>query len=347
MAKAAAPIDQNARIRATAMQAGALMGGILAAGTLGYRLLEGWSWLDSMYMTVITLATVGFGETHQLSPGGRVFTMVLILLGVGALGFALAEATAFLAGGGLLAYRRRERMDKMTRNLRHHTIICGCGRLGSAVAEQLHASGSPFLVIDRDPRAIDKLHLGQEVPFLPGDANDDDILRRAGIDHASALVAALNDDAHNVFLTLTARVLTRDSNPRLIIHGKADDPATLLKLARAGATHAFSPSHVLGHRIANQIIRPALTDLVELTTRKGDVELTIEEVSVDAIAATGKRLQDAAVWGKAGMLVLAVRKSTGSLVFPPKPADPLGSGDHILVMGKSETLDALSASEPR
>jgi voltage-gated potassium channel len=334
--------DDNRRIRKVVAQTVALMATVLAAGTIGYRWLEGWSWLDSAYMTVITLATIGYGEIHPLGDVGRVFTIGLILVGVSTLGYALAEMTAFFAGGGLRAYRHRERMEKMLHNLRNHTVICGCGRLGSSVALELHAKRMPFVVVDRDRHAFDKLHLDRDVPFVQGDANDDEVLLQAGVQRALTLVAALNDDAHNVFLTLSARVLTRDTNPNLVIHGKAEDPATLQKLERAGATHAFSPSRVLGHRIALQIVRPAITDLIELASRKGEVELGIEEIAPERIGALGQALAQTPLWGNPGILVLAVRKSDGSLVFPPQSREVLQQGDRVVVMARAETLQALA-----
>lgn len=334
--------DDNRRIRKVVAQTLAMMGAVLATGTLGYRWIEGWNWLDSAYMTVITLATIGYGETHSLSDAGRLFTIGLILVGVGNLGYALAEMTAFFAGGGLRAYRHRERMEKMLESLRNHTVICGCGRLGSSVALELHAKNMPFVVVDRDRNAFDKLHLQHEVPFIQGDANDDAVLLQAGVQRAQTLVAALNDDAHNVFLTLTARVLTRDTNPGLVIHGKAEDPATLQKLERAGATHAFSPSRVLGHRIALQIVRPAITDLIELASRKGEVELGIEEVAPERIGAVGSELAKTPLWGNPGILVLAVRKADGALVFPPQSREVLHQADRVVVMARAETLQSLS-----
>lgn len=329
---------ENQRIRQTALRAALLVGAILISGTVGYEIIEGWSLSDSLYMTVITLATIGYGEIHPLTTLGRAFTIVLIFIGVGTLGYAFAEVTAFMTGGGLRAYRRRERLERTMRDLHGHTIVCGCGRLGTALVEELHSQGMPFVVIDRDPKVIDRLGLHGDVPFLQGDANDDALLHAAGIDRANALVAALNDDASNVFLTLTARVLTRESNPRLIIHGKAEDPATLVKLERAGANHTFSPGRVVGHRIAHQILRPAITELVGLSTRKGEFELGIEELLAEKIGAVGKTLRESNFWGRPELMVLAIKTRDGSVVFPPKPDQPLQQGDRIVLLGRPEKL---------
>ncbi len=333
--------DENARVRRAALQAGSVLAAVVCGGTVGYCLIEGWGWLDALYMTIITLATIGFGEIHPLSDTGRLFTIGLILVGVGNLGYALAEMTGFFASGGLVAYHRRERRKHMLRTLNQHTIVCGCGRLGSAIVETLVERGLPLVVIDRDPHAIERLHGRGDVPFLVGDANDDAVLEQAGIHKATTLVAGLHDDAHNVFLTLSARVLTRESNPGLVIHGKADDPASLLKLERAGATHAFCPSRVLGHRIAHQIVRPAITGLVDLDSSAGELELGIEEVRASQVGGAGQRLDQTTLWGQRGLLVVGVKDRQGQIRFPPEPAHVLGPDDYVLVLGRPDQLSSL------
>lgn len=329
---------ENQRIRRGFLLGAGLLAATLGTGVAGYRYIEGWPLIDSVYMTVISIATVGYGETRPLSDTGRLFTIALILIGVGILGFLFAEGSAFLAGGGLGAYRRRERMARMLTELRDHTIVCGYGRLGTALVDELLAQEMPFVVIDRDPKVIEKLQGKPNVAVLRGDANEDEVLRHAGIDRATTLVAALNDDASNVFLTLTARVLTKESNPRLVIHGKADDPASLVKLERAGADHTFCPSRVLGHRIAHQILRPAVTELVGLATGKGSVELSIEETLAEKLG-PGQQLRQTALWGKSDLLILAVKTADGELLFPPKGDVVLKPGDRVVVLGKSGVLD--------
>jgi voltage-gated potassium channel len=336
----ARPTSENQRIRRTALATTWLVLGILVIGTGGYTLLEGWSLLDSLFMTVITLATIGYGEVHPLTSAGRVFTVLIIFIGVGTLGYALAEVTAFLAGGGVRAYRRRERMERMMENLRGHTMVCGCGRLGTALVEELHAQQLPFIVIDRDPRVVERLGLRGDIAFLQGDANDDQVLKAAGIDRANTLVAALNDDASNVFLTLSARVLTRETNPSLTIHGKAEDPASQVKLERAGANHVFIPGRVVGHRIAHQILRPAITELIGLSTRKGDFELGIEELLAQNLNAVGRSLRESGLWGRPELMVLAVKSRNGDVVFPPRPDELLQEGDRVVLLGRPDQLAA-------
>ncbi|MBM4344837.1 MAG: potassium channel protein [Deltaproteobacteria bacterium] len=334
--------SENQRIRRAALQGAVLLLAIHLFGIVGYQFVEGWSWFDALYMTVITIATVGYGEVHTLSSAGRALTIALIFAGVGVLGFMFAEGTDFMARGGLQAYRRRDRMSKMLNQLGNHTIVAGYGRLGTALVEELLAQGTPFVVVDRDPHTVEKLQANSRVAALRGDANDDAVLRQAGIDRAHALVCALSDDASNVFLTLTARVLTRESNPRLVIHAKVEDPSSLTKLERAGANFTFCPSRVLGHRIAHQILRPATTELVGLSTRRGDVELAMEETLVQKMG-PARTLRDTPLWGKADVLILAVKTEDGDLVFPSKGDMKVGPGDRVVVLGKTGVLDEVLA----
>jgi len=328
----------NADIREHARRAAIVLGLVVGSGTLGYHVVEGWPIFDSLYMTITTLATVGFGEVHPLSNAGRALTMAIILAGVGNLAYAFAGTTKFLAAGGVGAYRRRAKMERTLDGLHGHTIICGCGRLGTAILHELTTHRAPVVVVERDDAIARRLGEAGDVPFVHGDAAEDDVLIAAGVQRAHALVAALNDDANNVFLTLTARVL----NPRLVIYGKADDPATLTKLERAGANHTFSPSFVAGHRIAHQIIRPAITELIGIATGKSTLELAVEEVVAGRLGQpAGTRLSQTALWGKREMLVLAIKTHEGAVLFPPRADHVLHRDDRVVVMGSPVELARL------
>lgn len=327
--------EDNRTIRRHAKRAGLVMLLLLGGGAIGYHLIEGWPLFDALYMTVITLSTIGYGETHPLSDGGRLFTVAMILMGVGNLAYVIGASTEFFAAGGLEAYRRRARMERTLATLENHTIICGYGRLGSAVAAELELHHAPFVVVERSEEVAEKLAQDGNFTFVHGDAGDDEVLLRAGIERAQALVAALNDDATNVFLTLTARVL----NPRVVIYGKADDPTSLVKLARAGANHQFSPALVAGNRVAHQILRPAVNDLVGILTGRGRQELSIEEVIASRLGiAPGALLSTTPLWGKPDLMVLAIKTADGTIVFPPRPDYVLGPDDRVVVMGKPDQL---------
>ncbi len=326
--------NEHEGLRRRLNQALLLIVGMLSVGTAGYKVIEGWSWFDSFYMTVITLATIGFGETHELGTPGRVFTILLILTGVGTLTYTLGVITEFFAVGGWEAYRRRARMDAVLKNIREHTIICGYGRLGNSITHVLVQQRARVVVVEKGADEVRRLReLG--IPHVQGDANDDEVLREAGIDRAQTLVAALNNDAANVFLTLTAKVL----NPLVMVYGKADDPATLVKLERAGANEGFSPSTVAGHRIAWQILRPAVTDLIGIATDRGRTELAIEEVAArDVPNMVGKTLSKSGLWGVKDVMILAIATHDRGLVFPPHADHLLADGDRLVVIGKDEAL---------
>lgn len=330
------PLSENARIRRNAIRATLILVLLVVGGTAGYVVIEGWPVFDALYMTGITLATIGYGETHPLSGPGRAFTLVLIAVGVGNIAYAFGTMTGFFATGGYDVYRWRARMERQLAEISGHTIVCGYGRLGSAVVQTLLDNGGGVVVVEREPTHADRLRdLG--VPFVVGDAADDDVLAAAGIGRARTFVAALNDDASNVFLTLTARVL----NPALVIYGKAEDPHSLVKLERAGANVRFSPSLVAGHRVAMQILRPATTDLVELSGLEGGFEVAVQELRAQALHAVGQPLRKASVWNDDKLLVLAVQRGDGSMLFPPRSDYVLQEADRVVVMGRAEALAAL------
>ena len=240
-------------------------------------------------------------------------------------------------------------MQHQLDHLQNHTIVCGYGRLGSAIVEQLRSQGSAVAVVERNPEVCARLTEDGAIACVRGNAEDDHVLRAAGIERAHALVAALDQDASNVFLCLSARVL----NPNVAIYAKADDPATLQKLARAGATHSFSPSLVAGHRIAWQIMRPAVTDLIGIATERGATELAVEElVAGDLPHFVGRRLGETSIWGQAELMVVAVRSKVDGLQFPPRADHLLAAEDRVVVMGRIDSIaqaitQAGSGNRPR
>lgn len=324
----------NSSIRRAAWPAAVVLVGLTGVGTAGYWFLEGWSVFDSLYMTIVTLSTVGYGETHTLSRAGRAFTLALIAGGVGNIAYAFGVMTQFFAAGGWGAYRRRARMMRELESMQGHTIVCGYGRLGSAIVRNLRENRARVVVIERSAQVCQAAGARGDLAFVHGDAESDEVLQQAGIGRARALVAALDDDASNVFLCLTARVL----NPHLVIYGKADDPATLGKLERAGANHQFSPSQVAGHRVAWQILRPAVTDLIGIATVGDKTELAIEEVRAgDVSGLHGVALSETRLWGADGVMVLAI-KTREAVLFPPDAHHRLEAEDRVVVMGKLESL---------
>jgi voltage-gated potassium channel len=335
----AAPAE-NRVVHRRALRAVSVTVGLIALGTGGYHMIEGWPIFDAFYMTVITVATVGYGETHPLSDLGRAFTVFLIIVGAVNIAYGLAGITEFFAKGGWEEYRRRARMHRELEALRDHTIVCGYGRLGSEVVRTLLDNRAPVVVVEANPAIAERVREQTGVPFVVGDAADDEVLQQAGVANATTLVTALSDDAANVFLTLTARVL----NPQIVVYGKADDPTSLIKLERAGAQHVFSPSLVAGHRIAMQIVRPHVTDIVALHADKAGFDLTVEEFEArELVSAVGRPLSETRLWGNEDAMVLAVKTADGHIVFPPRGDYRLGATDRLIVMAKAHAMAQMAS----
>ena len=239
--------------------------------------MEGWGWFDALYMTAITITTVGFLEVHPMGAGGRVFTMALALGGVFTAFYAAAEFIRALVTGEIGTILGRQRMETRLEKLDGHFVVCGFGRMGRLVAEEFSSAGLPFVVVDRDEKVLVGFDIPHGIPLV-GDATADDVLRRAGVERARALVTAAASDADNVFITMSARLL----NERLVIVARAEGEGAEVKLRRAGASRVVSPYSIGGHRVAQAVLRPNAMDFIELATRTGHLELQIEEVEVRA-----------------------------------------------------------------
>ncbi|MFH0777521.1 MAG: potassium channel protein [Candidatus Eisenbacteria bacterium] len=310
---------------------------ILLAGTGGYMLLEKFTFLDTLYMVVITLSTVGFGEVRQLSPEGRILTIFLILAGVGTVGFAIGRLLEFVLEGHVRGFTRRRRMQRILRELEGHYIICGFGRVGHQIAEEFEEHGVPFVVVDNNDRHAEEL-TAREIPFVVGNVADDDVLEEAGIERAKGLVAAVDSDADNVFITLTARVL----NPSIFIVSRSSDLDTEAKLRKAGANRVVSPYVIGGRRMASMALKPATIDFLDTIVKPGEVMLCIEELRLgENFSVAGKPLADSEIRQKAGAMVLAVKRQDGSFEFNPSPSYTIHPGDSLIVLGTKDQCGLL------
>ncbi|HEY3318737.1 MAG TPA: potassium channel protein [Coriobacteriia bacterium] len=316
----------------------ALLSAVLLVGTLGYVLIEHWRLLDAVYMTVITIGTVGFREVHPLSDAGRVFTIALILLGVGAIGFAFATIVDFLVEGHLRGYLEERRMDKLLASLSHHHIVAGMGRVGSEVARSFSAEGVPFVVIDNCMDCVERA-TASGWPVLAADATEENALRAAGIDRAASLVTTLDSDASNVFVTLTARTL----NPGIFIVARSTTSTTEEQLKRAGADRVITPSVIGGRRMASMVLHPYVSEYVDLADA-GRGEVRLEEVELpEGSALVGRSLQDARITERTGVLVLAMRSRDGRVAATPASDTMLQAGARLVVMGAVGQLEKLAA----
>lgn len=312
---------------------------IVFTGIIGFMILEGLSPLNALYMTVITLSTVGFGEVTPLHPAGRVFVIFLILFGVALTGFFVSIIGQMVIEGQFREIFGRRKMEKQITKLSDHHIIAGYGRVGRQVATEFQKKKAPFVVIEKDEGSIIGL-LKDKVQFIQGEATDDDILRNAGIERAKTLISTLPDEAQNVYLTLTAREL----NPKLHIIARADYDEGVKKLKRAGADHVVTP-HVLGGiRMAMASLRPNVVDFMH-STSLGQSGLTIEEVRIPSESLlVGKDLKESKLKQEYGVTIIGLKKSNREMIIAPGPDTVLDNGDIMVLIGSEKGLEKISKS---
>lgn len=319
---------------------------LLVVGTAGFHVIEGWPVFDCLYMAVITLTTIGFGEVHPLSQAGRAFTMGLALGGIFTIFFAATEVLRAWSSGQLQEALAQNRLRKLVDQLRDHVIVCGHGRMGRLVAEELARARVPFVAIDASEQALASFSTRVGVA-LHGDATSDAVLLRAGLPHARALVAAVGSDADNLFITMSARLLSE----RLPIIARAEDETAAAKLRRAGATRVVAPHVIGGALVAQAILRPSVLDFIEVATRTEHIELQLEEVAIAAGAElAGRTLGDCALRTRHNVIVVAIEKPGRPTAFNPPDDAMLDAGDTLVMLGHRERLDEverLAAGEPR
>lgn len=316
---------------------------VAVVGTAGYHLIEGWSVLDALYMTIITMGTIGYGETHPLSPTGRGFTIGLIIASISIAGYAISSVGAFVLEGELYNVIRGRRMDRRLTNLKNHIILCGGGGVGQSIAEEFHKTRTPFVLIDQNMEAVQQVLKIGDILYLQGDATQDEVLSLAGIERARGLVAALSEDKDNVFIALSAKSL----NPQLRIVARVTDEKNTEKLLKAGADQVVSPNTIGGLRLASVMLRPAVVSFLDQMLRLTDQTLRVEEVHVDQIhGLVGKTMSEANLRERTGMLVVAIKPAHGGTAqFNPDGKILLKQGDILIVMGTPDQLTALHAVE--
>jgi voltage-gated potassium channel len=310
---------------------------VLSVGTAGYMIIEGWPAWDSLFMTVTSITTVGYREVHPLSRSGQAFTIVLLLAGVGTVLYALTLGVASVVQSGWAGRWEAVRRARMIDDLHDHFIVCGYGRMGKIIVEEMHRQGAPYLVIDRDPALVHELIAAGGLA-LAADASSEEVLERAGIRRARALITAVGTDAENVYIIISARLI----RPDLYIIGRAESDDAVRKLKRAGADRVFSPYQVGAHQIAQAALRPAVVDFVQLVTSAGELELGIEQVRVtDASPLCGQSLASGNVRQQFGVVVVGIQRTSGRMEFNPAPEAVIQPGDFLIVMGKPDSLKQL------
>jgi voltage-gated potassium channel len=310
---------------------------IVVIGTIGYEVIEGWTLLDAIYMTVTTITTVGFREVHPLSDAGRIFSIVLIIFGVGGALYVLTSVMGYILEGQFGITVGRRRMKNRITRLKNHFILCGYGRVGEEIAQAFSEEGVPFVVI-----ANDEQHIAQAEKegylYLLGDATSDEVLKEAGIERAHGLVAAVGSDTDNTFITLSAREL----RPDLFIEARSSTSESEGKLRRAGADRVISPHAIGGRRMAMLALRPAVVDFIDTVTYGRGRELQLENVDVaDGSPLIGQNMEQAR--SKVGVTVLAMRKKNGKLLANPPGEETIEEGDRLIVIGTKKRLAALES----
>jgi voltage-gated potassium channel len=314
-----------------------LLASAIAGGTIGYMVIEGWSAWDAFYMTMITVTTVGYREVHDLSRAGQVFTVVLLLGGVGAALYTFTLLATVVVEGGLPKRLQRRRHRRMIETVKDHFIICGYGRIGRIVAREFQRQKVPLVVIERDPQRL-QAAMEDGALAVEADASREDVLKRVGIDRARGLIAAVGTDAENVYAVLSARVL----RPDLFIVGRAETEDGHVKLKRAGADRVLSPYQIGAAQMAQTALRPAVVDFVDLATGTDNLELSMEEVAIGPRSALADQtLLEANLRQRFGVIVVGIQRDTGHMEFNPAPDSTIHAGDKLVVLGQTDSLKQL------
>jgi voltage-gated potassium channel len=335
------PVSDTYELRTTVRRvrnALSALGVITVIGVLGYMFLEGWSFIDALYMTVITLTTVGYREVRDLDTTGQVWTMALLITGVGTLFYAAVTSVELAVEGAVRGYFERRRMTAEISKLTGHYVLCGFGRVGRQVAREFALEDVPFVVIDNDPEKVEEC-LAEGCLAMLGEASDDDILEETGIRRAKGLVAAVNSDAANVFVVLSARKI----NPSLHIVARASSDESAAKLEIAGADRTLSPYAVGGRRLASLATQPLIVDFLDVVTRgeKG-IEFRLEEFGVPKESPLANHtIAELQIGEKTGAMVLAIRTSEGRFDTTPSAQGGIRTGDTLIVLGTRDQVDRL------
>jgi voltage-gated potassium channel len=329
---AAAPIPGLRNLRIIFL----LLGIHAVIASIGFHVIEGWSWSDAIYMVVTTITTIGYREVHELSPAGRMFNLYVIIVGVGLVFLAIGALASALLEFELRKFFGRRRMEREIGRLNGHVIICGAGRVGRSVARELVAKPAPFVVVDNNPEKMQKLD--ERWLVLNGDATQETTLRAARVEQASGLVAAATTDAINLYIVLTARSL----NPKLKIIARASEEDAEKHLRKAGADIVISPYIFAGHRIAQSFLRPNVIDFLDLATASDrQMDLELAEVRVGETSPfAGKTLASSQIRQTMNVIVLAIKKAEG-MHFNPEPDDRIEAGDYLIAMGEPSGLRKL------
>lgn len=318
------------------IRAAVLLLALPVIGTTGYILIEGWSFLDALYMTVTVLTTIGFREVRPLDDSGRVFTIFLAIAGVGAIFYGLISLFQFVIEGELGLLIGRERMKGQIEGLRDHYILCGFGRVGEEIAREFSSRSLPFVVVENNPEAIERAERRGYL-LLVGDATSDEILKEAGIDRATCLLAASDSDSGNTFIVLAAKAL----NPGLFVVSRAAHPESEPRMLRAGAERVFSPYIIAGRQMALSALHPVVVEFIDTLAARRDGAPVLAEIDVSEVSGLAGRTIDDVLHQFPSIVVLGLESAGGELRVAPAADTVLRTNDRIILMGQEAELEAI------
>jgi voltage-gated potassium channel len=311
----------------------------LTMGTIGFTVIDHYPPFDAFYMTLTTMTTVGYGEIHPLSRAGRIFNSFLIFFGVTTIFIGIGTMTQTVIELELGEFIGKRRNKHMIDKLDNHYIVCGFGRVGRGAAAELKYAGVPFLVVDIRPERAEQA-MADGMLAVAADSTRDETLRQAGVERARGLVAALASDADNLFVLLSAKAL----NPRISVAARAAEEGAEEKMRRAGADAVFAPYVITGHRLAQSLLRPHVVQFLDFTTKAIGMDVSLEQVRVsEKSRAASHTIQELQLGREIGVIVMAIRKNNGVMLFNPAADTAVSAGDYLIVMGQQQNLRALES----
>jgi len=316
-----------------------LLAAVILIGTFGFMVVEGWSFFDSFYMTIITISTVGFNEVHTLSEGGKVFTAFLIITSFGTFAYAVSAITSYIVGGEYKLYFQEFKSLKTAQKMENHTIVCGFGRVGKQAAHDLRFYKKPFIVVEREGEKTDDPE-NVETDFIKGDSTDDQVLLKAGLNKATSLITALPKDADNLFVVLSAREL----NPKLKIISRASSYSSMRKLRIAGADNVIMPDTVGGAHMASLVVTPDIMEFMDLIKVSGKAAINLEEITFQDLPDNLKKTTIGELEAKSlsGCNVIGYRSENGEYIINPATDLKILPNSKLFVLGNPEQINRLN-----
>ncbi len=312
---------------------------VFLVGVLGFVYIYDFTWIDAVYMTIITITTVGFGEVHPLSPSEKIFTSILIVSSIFIVGYAIKEVSEYLLSKNNIGNLRKKRVQNKINNLQNHIIVCGYGRNGKQAAQKLQAYNKPYVVVEKDEEVIERFS-EEKVLFVHGNADEDETLYRAGIERATTLICALPSDADNLFVVLSARQI----NNNLRIISRAAEETSYKKLKLAGADNVIMPDRIGGDHMASLVVVPDLVEFLDNLTVSGEEDsINVEQIAFEKVCADGKELAitDLDLRKKTGCSIIGYKTSEGEYIVNPEPTTIVKKGSKLIVIGRPNQIEGL------